>query len=172
MRLPEKVRAEIRSVGLTALFFAVWILGLLFLKWLVLSDYNIEFDSFSIAFIGALIIAKVVLVLEHVPLGALTRDRSALVHVIVRTCLYGFGVLVVLILEKAFEARHDYGGFGAALVQIIGNPDIPHVLAAAIGVTCALLIFNLFFVFRRQLGKRELYRIFLSPLQDEKKEEG
>ena len=172
MRLPAKLRSEIQSVGLTALFFAVWFLGLLFLKWLVLADYNIEFDSFSIAFIGALIIAKVVLVLEHVPLGGLTRDRSALVHVIVRTLLYGFGVLVVLIIEKAFEARHEYGGFGRALVQVVDHPDTPHVLAAAIGVTCALLIFNAFYVIRWQLGKRELYRIFFSPLQDRDKEEG
>lgn len=171
MRIPAKLREEIRSVGLTTLFFAAWFFLMLFIKWLILTEYHIEFHSFSIALVGALIMAKVVLVLEKVPLETLTKDRSALVHVVVRTCLYGFGVLVVLLLEKAFEARHEYGGFVSSLVQVIGHRDIPQVIAAAIGVTCALLTFNASFVIRRQLGKRGLQRIFLSPLREKEKEE-
>ena len=115
--------------------------------------------------------AKVVLVLEHVPLGALTRDRPALVHVAVRTGLYGLGVLVVLLLEKAFEARHEYGGFASSVAQVIRHQDIHHVLAAAIGVTGALLVFNALFVIRRHLGKRGLLRLFLAPLPEQVKEE-
>jgi hypothetical protein len=121
--------------------------------------------------VGALIVAKVVLVLENIPLGALTRDRPAAAHVILRTVLYGLGVLVVLLLEKAFEARHEYGGFARAVVQVIHHQDIPHVLAAAIGVTGALLVFNALFVIRRHLGKRGLLRLFLAPLPEQAKEE-
>lgn len=170
MSVSAKWREEIRSVGLTAAYFASWFLLMLFLKWLVLTEYRIEFRSWSLALVGALIVAKVVLVLEHVPLGALTRNRPALAHVAVRTGLYGLGVLVVLLLEKAFEARHEYGGFARAVVQVINHRDIPHVLAAAIGVTGALLVFNALLVIRRQLGKRGLLRIFLAPLPEEPRE--
>ncbi|MDX2316439.1 MAG: hypothetical protein QNL90_20465 [Gammaproteobacteria bacterium] len=167
MSLPAKLRAEIKTVGVTTLFFAVWFSVLLLLKWLVLAEYNIAYYSFSIALVGALILAKVVLVLEMVPLDTWLRNRSALVHVVLRTGLYGLGVLVVLLLEKAFEMRHEHGGFGSSLVQVIRHQDIPHVLAAAIGVTGALLVFNVLMVLRRHLGDRGLLRLFLSPLPEE-----
>jgi len=171
MNLPAKLREEIKSVGLTTLFFAAWFSVLLVLKSLILAEYNIEFRSMSIALIGALIVAKVVLVLEKVPLERWTRNRSALTHVVVRTGLYGFGILVVLFLEKAFELRHEYGGFIPALAQVVGHQDIPHVLAAAIGVTGALFVFNAMFVIRRRLGKHGLLGLFLSPLREQGKDE-
>jgi len=171
MSLPAKLRAEIRSVGLTTLFFAAWFGVLLVLKCLILAEYDIELRGMSIALIGALIVAKVVLVLEKVPLETWTRGRPALIHVAVRTGLYGLGILVVLLLEKAFEVRHEFGGFIPALTQVIRHQDIPHVLAAAIGVTGALLVFNAMFVIRRHLGKRELLGLFLSPLREYGKDE-
>ena len=171
MSLPAKLREEIRSVGSTTLFFAAWFSMLMVLKWLILAEYNIEFRDVTIALVGALIVAKVVLVLEKVPLESWTRDRVALTHVIVRTGLYGIGILMVLLLEKAFEVRHEYGGFVPALAQVIRHQDIPHVLAATIGVTAALLVFNAMFVIRRHLGKRGLLGIFLSPLPQQSKDD-
>jgi hypothetical protein len=168
--LQQKLRDEIISVGSTALFFGLWFLVLLVLKWLILAEYAIQFHNLSMALVGALIVAKVVLVLENVPLETLMRSHPALVHVIVRTVLYGLGVFVVLVLEKAFEARHEYGGFAASVVQVFHNRDTPHVLATAIAVTAALLVFNLLSVVRRHLGNRALLRLFLSPLPEGTKE--
>lgn len=169
MSVAAKLREEIKSIGLVSLYFAAWIFVLLLLKWLILAEYHIEFHGFSMVVIGALILAKVVLVLEHVPLGS--RNRPALFDVALRTGLYGLGVLVVLLLEKAFEARHDYGGFIPALTQVIHHRDTPHVLAAAIGVTGALLVFNASLVIRRHFGKLGLLEIFLSPLPEPEEEE-
>lgn len=171
MSLPARLRDEIKTLGVTTLFFAAWFSVMLILKWLVLAEYNIAFYSFSIAIIGALIMAKVVLVLEKVPIESWTRNRSALTHVALRTILYGLGVLVVLLLEKAFEIRHEYGGFLPATVHVVRHEDIPHVLAATIGVTGALLVFNAMFVIQRHLGEGGLLQVFLSPLPEDTKEE-
>ena len=73
---------------------------------------------------GALIVAKVVLVLEKVPLEAWIGDRAALTDVIVRSGLYGLGILLVLLVEKAFELRHEYGGFVPALTQVFRQTSI------------------------------------------------
>jgi hypothetical protein len=171
MSLPAKLRHEIRSVGLTTLYFAAWFSVLMAMKWLILAEYRIEFRNWSMALVGALIVAKVVLVLENIPLGVLTRNQPAVAHVAARTGLYGLGVLVVLLLEKAFEARHEYGGFARAVVHVIHHQDVPHVLAAAIGVTCAILVFNALYVVQRHLGERGLLRLFLAPLPEQPKEE-
>src|SRR5215471_3372520 len=115
MRLPQKVRHELKAVALTTLYIAAWLGVLVLLKRLVLADYKIEFRGFTVALVGALVIAKVVLVLEHVPLGSWVRNQPVLVNVVLRTVLYAVGVGVALLLEKAFEARHEYSGFGRAL---------------------------------------------------------
>lgn len=84
-------------------------------KALVLAEYRIAFFDFSAASIGALIVAKVVLILENVPLGSWIDRHSGIARVVGRTVLYGVGVFIVLLLEKAFEARHEYGGFTNAV---------------------------------------------------------
>lgn len=166
MSFSERFREEIASIGLTTLFFATWFAMLVLLKWLVLAEYSIEFTDVSIVLIGALIVAKVVVILDKVPIDLWTRDRPAFVHVLVRTALYGVGILVVLLLEKAFESRHEYGGFVSALTQVFRHQDIPHVLAATIGVTGALLMFNALLVIQRHLGEGGILRMFLSPLPE------
>ena len=92
--------------------------------------------------VGALVVAKVVLVMEHVPLGPWVRKQPAALEVTLRTLLYTVGVLMALLIEKAFEARHEDGGFVPALVQVFQHRDIHHVWANTIAVSCALSGFN------------------------------
>ena len=167
MSLKAKVANELKAIGATTLFFAIWFCTLMLLKKLILEEYHIQFGTLSVAFIGALIVAKVVLVMENIPLGPWLRRQSGLIHITTRTAMYALGVVVILLLEKAFEGRHEYGGFFASLGQIMHHADIHHVWATAIGVTGALLVFNAMFVIRRHVGEHALWRIFLSPVPEE-----
>ena len=162
MSLRHAVRKEARVVFLTTLYFATWFALLVLLKKLVLEQYQIEFTGLSLALIGALIVAKVVLVLEHVSLGEWINQHPAAIDVAVRTLLYAIGVLVVLLLEKAFESRHEAGGFWPALLHVFQHRDIPHVWANTIVVACALLVFNVLAVLRRQLGEESLLQSFFA----------
>ena len=163
MSLQEKAKHELKAIALVTLFFAAWLGVLMGLKVLILEDYQIRFGSISAVLIGALILAKVVLILEHVPLGEWLRNQPALVDVIVRTLLYAFGTFVVILLEKAFESRHEQGGFGPALMNVFQHRDMPHVWANTICVTGALLFYNLLSTLNRHLGTGGLARMLLSP---------
>jgi hypothetical protein len=163
----SKLMNEIRAVALAAIYFAAWIGVLVLLKGLVLAEYRIEFHRLSLALVGALVLAKVVLVLEHVPLGAWIRSRPALLDVILRTAFYGLGVLVVLLLEKAFEGRHEHGGFRPSLIAVFQHTEVHHVWANVICLSGALFGYNALSVVRRHLGEGGLARLFLSPLPEE-----
>lgn len=163
MDLGDKVKHELKAVTLATLYFATWLFVLILLKELVLAEYQIKFRGFSVAVIGALILAKVVLVMEHVPLGSWLHRRPAIFDVLARTVLYALGVLVVLILEKAFDVRHEYGGFGAALSQVFAHRDMPHVWANVICVTGAVFWYNAFSVVRHHVGEKALIRMALEP---------
>jgi hypothetical protein len=169
MSVRQKLKREVKAVALTAFYFATWIGALIILKELVLAEYGIEFSELSLAVVGALVLAKVVLVLEHVPLGAWIRNRPALVDVIVRTVLYALGVVVVLLLEKGLEGRHEHGGFVPSLVSVFHHAEIHHVWVNAICLSGALLGYNALAVVRRYLGEGGLLRIFLSPLPEKPK---
>jgi hypothetical protein len=167
MAIKEKIEEELRAVGIAALYFGSWILALLVIKWLVLAEYRIAFDKWSMALVGALILSKVVLVLEHVSLGAWVRRQPAWVDVLLRTVMYILGVALVLLMEKGFEARHEFGGFFQALGQLTRQEDIHHLLATLLCVAGALLGYNVLSVIRRHIGPGGLRRMLLTPLPEE-----
>lgn len=169
MSFKQKLIDEIRAVGMTALYFGCWIAGLLLIKYLVLAEYEIAFHRWSMAVVGALILSKVVLVLEHVSLGEWIRARPAWVVVVVRTVMYSLGVAVVLAIEKGFEGWSEYGGFGQALRHVFQQGDTYHMWANTITLSGALLGFNALTLVRKHLGKGGLLRIFLSPLPEKEK---
>jgi hypothetical protein len=171
MSFRRKLGKEMREVALTTLYFAVCFGVLVALKRLYLAEYKIKFRGMSLAIVSALIVAKVVLVMEHVPLGQWVRSHAAALGVVLRTLLYSFGVAVALLLERGFEARHEHGGFGAAVVWVFQHRDMHHVWADTIVVGCALLGFNALSAMRRHLGEGQLHRVFLEPPVDEAKGE-
>ncbi len=166
MSLVQKLKHEILSVVSLTLYFGCWLGALMLLKYLILAEYHIEFFGLSVAVVGALVLAKVVLVLEYVPLGAWVQTQPAWVDVALRTAFYSFGVFVVLVLERAFEGRHEHGGFSAALLAAFQDADAHRVWLHTICLGAALLSYNMLSVVRKRLGKGALLRMFLTPLAE------
>ena len=162
MSFQQRALQEIKAIGLVTFCFAFWFGMMLFVKRLVLAEYEIEFSGVSIALVGALVVAKVVIVMEHVSLGQWVRRRPVAVDIALRTLLYTIGVLIVLLLEKAFEARHEAGGFGKALLRVFQHREIHHVWAGTICVSGSLLGFNVMSVLQRRFGGAELKRLFFA----------
>jgi hypothetical protein len=172
MSLKQRTLKEIKAVGLLTFYFGVWFEIMLFVKRLVLAQYEIEFRGAWLALLGAWVVAKVVIVMEHVSLGRWVRRKPVAVDIALRTLLYTLGVLIVLLLEKAFEARHEAGGLGKALITLFQPRGIDRVWAATICVGGSLLGFNVLSVLYRDFGGAELRRLFFttSPADLEAKE--
>lgn len=166
MNFTAKLGHELKALGMAALYFGGWIAMLLTIKSLVLAEYRIEFQDYSMAVVGALILSKVVLIFERVPLGSRVKQSPAWVDVLLRTVLYSTGVVVVMVLEKGFEGRHEHGGFVGAVRAAVQSTDSYHVWANAICISGALLFYNLLSVLNRHLGTGGLARILLSPQRD------
>ena len=163
MSVQQNLKHELKAILLLTLFFAAWLGVLMGIKVLIPEEYQIPFGGISKVLIGALILAKVVLILEHVSLGAWLRRKPVIVDAVLRTLFYASGTLVVMLLEKAIESRHEQGGFGPALLKVFQHPDMPHVWANTLCVTGALLFYNLLSVLNRHHGPGGLARVFLSP---------
>lgn len=165
MGFGRAVVREIRSVGVATLFFGAWIGGLLVLKHLILAEYRVQFYGYGAAVVGALVLAKVVLVLEHVPLGAWVRSRPAWIDVVLRTLLYTAGVVVVLAIEHGVRGRSEHGGFLPAVDAAIRGVNADHFWASSFCIGGALLAWNILGVVRRRLGEGAIVRMLLEPAE-------
>lgn len=166
MSLSSRLKHELKAVAVATAFFGVWIGGLITVKTLVLEEYHIDFAGWSRVLIGALVLGKVVLILEHVPLGAWVRRQPAWVDVLLRTALYSLGLFVVLVLEHGLRERHQYGGFFNAITVGLRDAKVPHILVNTICLSGALFAYNVLAVVRSYLGDGGLLRLFLNPLPE------
>jgi hypothetical protein len=155
-----KLVNELKKLALITLYFAVWTGLIMLLKKLLLAQYGIHFNDMALALIGAVLLAKVVLLMEPIPMESWVPNHPAIVAVLLRTLMYVVGVLVVLTLEKAFEARHEFGGFVHALTKVYQHPEYPRVLFNTICIGGALLGYNIFSVLSEHLGSKGLFRLF------------
>lgn len=167
MSLKQKLAHELRALAAATLFFGCWIAGLLLIKSLLLAQYKIEFQGWSMALIGALILSKVVLLMERVSFGDWVREAPAWVDLVLRTGLYTFGVVLVLALERGIGGRHEHGGFLSAVSAAFQSIAAAHFWVNAICISGALFCYNALGVIRSHLGHRGLLRLFLSPRPEE-----
>lgn len=168
----QKVFHELKLIARTATYFAIVFLVMMVMKTLYLKDYNIEFTGISQALIGALVMSKVVLLMELINFGPWVQSKPPIVDITIRTVLYSFGVLVVVMLEKAFDDRHQAPGFWNAISYVFNHRDFYHVWAMTIGCSLSIFVYNAFSVVQRLLGKNGLSRLYFhTPLnQVEKKD--
>ena len=165
MKFLHKLLKEIKIVAKTALYFAIVFVILMLMKKLDLKDYNIEFNGLSQALIGALVLSKVIILMNLIVLGPWIQRKPPIVDILLRTILYTAGVLAVILLEKAFEQRHEANGFGNALAYVFSHRDVYHVWSTKLGSAAAIFIYNTFSVLQRYLGKHKLAKIlFATPL--------
>lgn len=169
MSFKKKLIHELKAIFWTTLYFLIWFGLLMLIKELLLKEYQIKFSGFSMVVVGALVAAKAVLILENISMGSWTKGQPAIYEILFRTLLYLAGIFVIMVLEKAFEARHEFDGFINAIPGIFGEAEFYHVLVNTICVFGALLGFNLWSVLNKHIGKRGMWKILSSPVPENSK---
>ena len=154
------LRKEGRAARPVFLFFLFGFLLVLMIVKLALARYSIEVSALSRALIGALVAAKVTLLLDETPLAHIFRRYPRIFSITLRTFIYGLAVIVLGIAEKIFEAYRHLGTFSAAWFDISQRMEIHQLLAIALGTS---LIFAAYFVLSeidRSMGEGALWAMF------------
>jgi hypothetical protein len=162
MKILKKILEEIKIILRTAIYFAIVFILMMVMKKLYLEDYNIEFTGLSQAIIGALVMAKVIILMQLISLGSWVQRQPPVVDVTIRTLLYTLGVLITIILEKAFEDRHKVDNYGDAISYVLNHRDIYHVWATTIGAAGSIFVYNAFSIVQKTMGKKGLAKLFFS----------
>lgn len=151
---------EIREAIPAFLFFlVVFLLGRI-TRALTLDEYHITVGGTAVAVIGALIVAKAILVADALPLTKVFA-RRALACSIVWTSLVYFAITFAFhYLEEIVPLWRKYGGVVAAHERLLEEVSWPHFWVVQLWVAFSLLCYCTGMELVRAIGKDRVRALF------------
>ena len=163
-RIGSALLHELHEVIPPTVFFFVGFNLILFTKRLFLQQYLIEFTGFFIATTGALIVGKVVLVADKMPI--LRRfDYAPLAYPIVfKTVVYTALVFVVRLIEAFIHYLVSGGALGGGrfIEHALGEFSWARFIATQMWIFVLFLLYVAANELNNLLGDGELFRIFFT----------
>jgi len=153
-------KRELKEIlAISSTFYVLFVLFLL-MKKAVLAGYDIPLLAFGTALVGALIIGKVVLIFDKLPLTKKMDHLPKINRVIFRSLIYICGYVIFSLLEhlvKGLIGGENFSQAGIHAVHFLGEL---HFLTSLVAIFIAFLFFNTFWVIRNHYGPKELYKLF------------
>jgi hypothetical protein len=163
MGMLSVMKREARHTGGVALylFFSFGIFATL--KKLFLATYQIEFSALVPAVIGALALAKVVVVLDLTPVATRLDVRHPIwVAALYKTLFYCVVSAPVLFAERVWHFYRETGALGEAILEAWKRIDPNVLLAKVIIVGLVFACYHLYQGIDRRLGQNKLWHMILS----------
>jgi hypothetical protein len=154
------IKRDLLEVVPPAIFFFVAFNVILFCKKLMLEQYGIEFSGFVNATIGAMIVAKVVLLADGIPFINKYPDKPLIYNVVWKTILYILVAFLVRFLEYLIPLWWQHRNFSIAIEHLLNEIIWPHFWAIQIWLICLFSVYVSFRELARTLGEERFIKIF------------
>ena len=154
------LRAEFRASRPVFLFFLTGFLLVLLIVKLSLADYSIEVSTVSRALIGALVAAKVVLVLDRTPISRELANFPHIVRVLLRTIVYGAGVVILGYAERVLDTFRHLGSLSLAVADVVEHNSVHRLLAVALGTSMVFAVYFVLAEVSNRIGEQALWDLF------------
>jgi hypothetical protein len=153
----EIVKDEIRELAPVVIYFLIALNILGVTRILILRQYDIPVSTFFNATIGALVIAKVVMVVGVLPFMEPFPKIPIIYNVLWKTLLYMLGAFIFQVLEEALPLLLK----GQSLAPVWDHVWTPLFLVVQLWLTLLFLIFCTFRELFHIIGKEKVREIFL-----------
>lgn len=160
-KLLKTIKHEFLEVVFPAIFFFVAFNVIAFTKKLMLEQYGIEFSGFVAATIGALIVAKVVLLADGIPFINKYPDKPLIYNVVWKTILYILVAFLVRFLEYLLPLWWQHRNLILAFEHLRAETIWPHFWVIQIWLFCLFFVYVSFRELARTLGEERFFQIFL-----------
>jgi hypothetical protein len=157
---------EFHEILPAVLFFFTALIVILAILKLFISQYSIEFYAFSKAAIGALILGKVILLMDWAESGRRASPYPRAVVVICKTFIYGLAVITLGIGERILHSYRQAGDLPDAIRMVIANAKLDRFLGCVLLISLLVSAYLIMGEINRAMGKGALFRLFFkSPAQ-------
>lgn len=148
-----------------AFFFIAF--GVMLLQFKLLAEqYSIEFSAFAKAAVAALILGKVVPLLDWAHSGHRFENHRRIVVIACKTMIYAVVVVAIGIGDKIFEAYRSERTWTAAVSHLIANSNTDRFLGLVLMISVVLAAYLTIQEIDQALGKGTLFRLLLERPAD------
>ena len=156
------VAREFREALPPFLFFLVAFHMIGLSKSVLLEHYSITVASASVATIGALIVAKAILVVESIPLGRLFSKR-VLANIFWKTLLFGLVAMLFRVLEELIPIAVRHGGALAAAERMVDEIPWSYFWIFQMWLFALLFLYCLAAELVRVAGRTKVRSMLIEP---------
>ena len=154
---------EFREVLPPAIFFFIGFHMLSLTRSLMLREYGIHAGAAAGATVGALLVAKVVLIADSFAVINRFPEKPLIYNVAWKTTIYVLAALVVHYLEHLVPVWWRVGDLRTANHQLMGEIVWPHFWAVQLWLVVLLFMYCAMRELIRAIGPREVKRMFFGP---------
>lgn len=163
-RVVEVVVREVRQVLPATIFFLILFNLIAYTREVVLAEHHVSVAFTTGATIGALIVAKVILIADKLPFISLFSVRPLVFDVLWRTFLYGAIALLIQYLEEFIPQLTDAGSLRAAIQRTLEEVSWPRFWAVHLWLLFGLLIYCTVSALIRVIGGQRAKEIFFGTV--------
>lgn len=163
--LLAKIKHEVLAVIPPTIFFFVAIGLLILTKRLMLQQYGIQFADFGAAIIGALIVAKVVLIVDYFPFINKFPDKPLIYNVAWKTVIYVLAAFIVRLGEHFVPLVIKYGNFREATAHLLDDVVWPQFWIIYLWLSVLLFVYCSLRELIRAIGKDQVLRLFFGVVR-------
>ncbi len=155
----ERATDQLRDFAL--IFVYLWIIfGMLVVhESIVLSQHQIDYRFHGLAFINALVFAKVMLVAEDLRLGHRFNDKPLVYSILFKSLLFGVALIAFHVVEHVAIGMW-HGNTLARSVAEVGADKLAGIVSLGIISTVALVPFFILREISRVIGRDEFWSLF------------
>ena len=152
MSFLEVVKHEIKQVGLVTLYFFTAFAVISVIMKLLLISYEIHLTLLSKVIIGALVMGKVVIILDKTSFGDRFANHARYLNILYKSIVYTFATFVVAALEKTYHYYHETHNVQTAFLEIFQDGRGERLAAFLILVFISFIFFNTMIAVNRTMN--------------------
>jgi hypothetical protein len=153
----------VREMAPIVAFFFIALMIILVLLKLLVAEYSIEFYAFGRAALGALIVGKVVLLMDWAVSGHQSPRRyPRALGLTFKTLLYGSVVAFFTVAERLWDDFRKTGSLAGGMDYFLAHANLDRILALVILITLLVGTYLVFEELSQAMGAGALYAFFFA----------
>lgn len=160
------IKRELAAMLPPLVFFLIGFTLIVVTLHLALEQDGIPYSGMSKAVVGALVIAKVVLIVDHLPIFGIFSDRPLIRPVLYRTLIYTALAMLAHMLEGIIGEWVQVGNLATAMDSWTGAFVWQHFVFVLLWVSSLFLVFNTFQEIRQAYSMPPLLHLLTASHDD------
>jgi hypothetical protein len=161
MRLIKLLIREFINLIPALIYFIVTFNLIVLTENLMLRQYTNTYISYTLATIGALIAAKALLIINHIPYVNAFPKKPLMYNIVWKIFVFGILVLLIRILEKMLDFYFQFHNFQAAYFKIFHVVKTPTFWSIQIWIFLLFTFYIIASEFIRVIGKDKILKLLL-----------